>query len=109
MFQDMNKMLSQSMEPFKELVDIQTRMLEELTRQQMECTKACIEATVQQTQELQKCKSPVDLLELQKAYARELEETLKSANQQNLKALTEAREAMQALTQGTLERFTQNK
>lgn len=109
MFQDMNKMMSQSMEPFKELVDIQTRMLEELTRQQMDCTKACIEATVQQTKELQKCQTPTDLLELQQAYAKELEETLRSANQQNLKALTEAREAMQALTQGTLERFSQKK
>lgn len=109
MFQDMNKMLSQSMEPFRELVDIQTRMLEELTRQQMDCTKACIEATVQQTKELQKCQTPADLLELQQAYAKELEETLRSANQHNLKALTEAREAMQTLTQGTLERFNQNK
>ncbi|MBS98921.1 MAG: flavodoxin [Oceanospirillaceae bacterium] len=109
MFQDMNKMLDQSMGPFKELVDIQTKMLEELTRQQMDCTKACIEATVQQTKELQKCKSPADLLELQKAYAKELEDTLRSANQQNLTALTEAREAMQKLTEGAFDRFNAGK
>ncbi|KEA64828.1 hypothetical protein ADIMK_1281 [Marinobacterium lacunae] len=106
MFQDMNKMLNQSMEPFKELVDIQTKMLEELTRHQMDCTKAFIDATVQQTKELQNCKTPADVLELQKAYAKELEDTLRSANQQNLKALAEARDAMQALTQGTLDKFS---
>lgn len=106
MFQDMNKMLNQSMAPFKELVDIQTKMLEELTRQQMECTKACIDATMQQTKELQKCKNPADLLELQQSYAKELEETLRSANQHNLKALTDAREAMQKLTQGAMDQFS---
>ncbi len=109
MFQDMNSMLNQSMEPFKALVEIQTKMLEELTRQQMECTKACIDATMQQAKELQKCQNPGDLLTLQQAYAKELEETLKAANQQNLKALTEAREAMQKLTQGTFEAFTGKK
>lgn len=106
MFQDMNKMFSQSMEPFKELVDIQTRMLEELSRQQMDCTKAFIEATVQQTKELQNCKTPADILELQKAYAKELEDTLKAANNQNLKALNEARDAMQALTQDAMGKFS---
>lgn len=106
MFQDMNKMLNDSMGPLKELVDIQTRMLEELTKQQMECTKACIDATMQQSKELQNCKSPTDLLTLQQAYAKELEETLKAASQQNMKALTEAREAMQKLTQGTFDAFT---
>lgn len=106
MFQDMNKMFSQSMEPFKELVDIQTKMLEELTRHQMDCTKACIEATVHQTQELQNCKTPGDILKLQQAYAKELEDTLKSANQQNLKALTQAREAMEMLTKGTMDKFS---
>ncbi|WP_432696537.1 phasin family protein [Marinobacterium sp. YM272] len=106
MFQDMNKMFSQSMGPFKELADIQTKMLEELTKHQMDCTKAFIEATVQQTRELQNCKTPADILELQKAYAKELEETLKSANQQNLKALSEARDAMQALSENALDKFS---
>lgn len=109
MFQDMNNMLSKSMEPFKELVEIQTKMLEELTRQQMECTKACIDATMQQAKELQKCQNPGDLLTLQQAYAKELEETLTAANQQNLKALNTAREAMQKLTQGTLDVFSGKK
>lgn len=106
MFQDMNKMLNQSMEPFKELVDIQTKMLEELTRHQMDCTKAFIDATVQQTKQLQSCKTPADLLELQKAYAKELEDTLRAANQQNLKALSEARDAMQTLTQSAFDKYT---
>ncbi|MBA4503534.1 phasin family protein [Marinobacterium marinum] len=109
MFQDMTKQLNDSMAPFRELVNIQTKMLEELTRQQMECTKACLEATMQQTNELQKCKTPNDLIELQQAYAKELETTLKSANEQNLKALTTAQQAIQQLTQNSLEAFTAKK
>jgi len=105
MFQDMNKMFNQSMEPFKDLVDIQTKMLEELTRHQMDCTKAFIEATVHQTKEWQNCKTPADLLELQKAYAKELEDTLRAANQQNLKALEDARDAIQKLTHGAFDQF----
>ena len=73
MFQDMTKTLNQSMEPFKDLINIQTRMLEKLTRQQMECTRSCIEATIHQTRELQHCKSPKEMLDLQAAYASELE------------------------------------
>ncbi|MBV0934120.1 phasin family protein [Marinobacterium sp. A346] len=106
MFQDMTKQFNESMAPFRELVNIQTKMLEELTRQQMECTKACLEATMQQSSELQKCKNPNDLIELQQAYAKELETTLKAANEQNLKALTEAQQAMQQLAQGSLEAFS---
>ncbi|MBR9829761.1 MAG: phasin family protein [Oceanospirillales bacterium] len=109
MFQDMTKQFNESMAPFRELVNIQTKMLEELTRQQMECTKACLDATMQQSSELQKCKSPNDLIELQQAYAKELEATLKAANEQNLKALTEAQKAMQQLAQGSLEAFSAKK
>jgi phasin family protein len=91
MFQDMNKKITDSMEPFKELVNIQTKMLEELTRQQMACTKSCIEATIQQTKEMQKCQSPSDLIDLQRTYAKELEDTINNASEHNLKALQDAR------------------
>jgi phasin family protein len=93
------------MEPFKELVNIQTRMLEELTRQQMECTKSCIEATIQQTKELQKCQTPNDLLQLQQAYAKELEETLKAASSDNMKALEEARKEIGKITKDAFNAF----
>ncbi len=109
MFQDMTKQFNESMAPFRELVNIQTKMLEELTRQQMECTKACLEATMQQTSELQKCQTPNDLIELQQAYAKELETTLKAANEQNMKALTSAQQAIQQLTQSSLEAFSTKK
>ncbi len=106
MFQEFSKQFGGSMEPFKDLVNIQTKMLEELTRQQMECTKSCIEATIQQTREMQKCQNATDLLELQKAYAKELEETLRLAGEHNLKALQEARAAIEKITQEQFEAFT---
>ena len=106
MFQDMTKQMTESMEPFKDLVNIQTRMLEDLTRHQMECTKACLEATMQQTAELQKCKTPVDLIELQQAYAKELEQTLRAANDQNMKALNDARSSMERLARGSIGKAT---
>ncbi len=105
MFQDMTKKMNESMEPFKELVNIQTRMLEELTRQQMECTKSCIEATIQQTKELQKCQTPNDLLQLQQAYAKELEETLKATSSDNMKALEEARSEINKITKDAFNAF----
>ncbi|MBE9398686.1 phasin family protein [Pontibacterium sp. N1Y112] len=109
MFQDMNKAFSQSMEPFKDLVNIQTKMLEELTRQQMACTKSCIEATIQQTKEMQNCQSPTELMELQKTYAKKLEDTLKDASEHNLQALGEARSEMERLTQDTFDAFASKK
>lgn len=105
MFQDMNKKITDSMGPFKELVNIQTKMLEELTRQQMECTKSCIQATIQQTKELQKCQSPTDLIELQRSYAKELEETLKCASEQNMQALQEAREEIEDIARSAFDAF----
>nr|WP_067287423.1 phasin family protein [Marinobacterium profundum] len=105
MFQDFTKQFGTSMEPFKDLVNIQTKMLEELTRQQMECTKSCVEATIQQTREMQKCQNASDLMELQKAYAKELEETLRSVGEQNLKALQDARSAIDKITQSSFESF----
>ncbi|WP_027858258.1 phasin family protein [Marinobacterium jannaschii] len=105
MFQDMSKTLTESMEPFKDLVNIQTRMLEDISRRQLECTRACIEATMQQTRELPKCQSPEDLMALQRAYAAELEETLRNAGEQNIAALNEAREMIGKLTQDSFTAF----
>lgn len=105
MFQDMNKKITDSMGPFKELVDIQTKMLEELTRQQMECTKSCIEATIQQTREMQKCTSASDLIELQRGYAKELEGALKHASEQNMKALQDARVDIEDMAQTAFDAF----
>lgn len=105
MFQDMTKVMNGSIEPFKELVNIQTRMLEELTRQQMECTKSCINATMQQTKQLQQCKTPNDLLLLQQAYAQELEDTLKDASEENLKSLHEARDEIEKITKNAFNAF----
>ena len=105
MFQDMTKVMNESIEPFKELVNIQTRMLEELTRQQMECTKSCINATMQQTKQLQQCKTPNDLLLLQQAYAQELEDTLKDASEENLKSLHEARDEIEKITKNAFNAF----
>lgn len=93
------------MGPFKDLVNIQTKMLEELTRQQMECTKSCIEATIQQTKEMQKCQSPTDLIELQRTYAKELEDTLKHASEQNMKALQDARTEIEGVAQDAFDAF----
>jgi len=105
MFQDMTKIMNESIEPFKELVNIQTRMLEELTRQQMECTKSCINATIQQTKQLQQCKTPNDLLLLQQSYAQELEDTLKGASEENLKSLHEARGEIEKITKNAFNAF----
>ena len=80
-------------------------MLEELTRQQMACTKSCIEATIQQTQEMQKCQSPSDLIDLQHSYAKELEDTIKNASEHNLKALQEARTEIEHIVHSTFDAF----
>ncbi|RTE66567.1 phasin family protein [Amphritea opalescens] len=105
MFQDMSKAVNQTMGPFKELVNIQTKMLEELTRQQMMCTKACIEATVAQTREMQSCSSTDDLIKSQQVYAAQLEETLKQASDQNIKALKAARESVEQLANDAFDAF----
>lgn len=105
MFQDMNKKINDSIEPFKELVSIQTRMLEELTKQQMECTRTCIEATIQQTKEMHNCKSATDLMELQCNYAKELEDTLRAASESNIRSLRDARSEIESVAQSTIKAF----
>ena len=109
MFQDMTKNLNQSMGPIKDLVDIQTKMLEELTRLQMECVKNCVEATMLQTKDLPSCTSAEDVVSLQQKYARELEDTLRDASTKNLKAFNDAREQMEQVTQDAYSAFAPKK
>jgi len=109
MFQDMTKKLNDSMAPMKELVEIQTRMLEKLTRLQMECAQNCVEATMQQTKDLPACHSTEELIDLQRKFARIVEETLVRTSQDNLAALQEARDKMEQVTQGTFDAFAPKK
>ncbi|WP_207063375.1 phasin family protein [Motiliproteus sp. SC1-56] len=106
MFQDMTKQMSRSMEPMKTLVEIQAKMLEQLTRQQIACAQSCVEATMEQSKELSACKTPEDLLKLQQAYAKGLEDTLQKASAANMDALNEAREQMEKLTREAFDSLT---
>ena len=109
MFQDMTKTLNSSIGPMKELVEIQTKMLEKLTRLQMECAKSCVEATMHQTKELPACHSADEILDLQKTYAKELEATLRDTSSKNLEALNQAREEMERITQDAFSAFAPKK
>jgi len=109
MFQDMSKKLNSSMEPFKELMDVQTRMLERLTKQQIECAQACMNCTLNQTQELQQCKTSEELIALQKRYAKLVEGTLLKANSDNMQAFAEAREAMEKISNCAFDAFAPKK
>ncbi len=97
-------MFEESMAPFKNMVDIQAQMLERLTKQQIECTQACFQATMQQAMQLQNVKSPADLANLQMEYTKKLEEMMNSANEQNIKAMKEAHDAIQKLSLGALDK-----
>ncbi|MEH6627655.1 MAG: phasin family protein [Motiliproteus sp.] len=105
MFQDMTKRLNNSMGPMKALVEIQTKMLEKLTKLQMDCAKNCVEATMQQTKELPSCHTPEEILSLQQSYAKELEETLRDTSSRNMEALSQAREEMERITQDAFSAF----
>lgn len=109
MFQDMSKKLNASMEPFKELMEVQTRMLERLTKQQIKCAQACMDSTLSQTKELQQCNSADELIALQKRYAQSVEGTLLQANKDNLQAFSEAREAMDRISHGAFDAFVAKK
>lgn len=105
MFQDMTKRFNNSMGPMKDLVEIQTKMLEKLTKLQMDCAKHCVEATMHQTQELPSCHTADEILNLQKSYAKELEDTLRDTSSRNLEALNQAREEMERITQDAFSAF----
>ena len=113
MFQDMSKKLNvslnASMEPMKELMEIQTRMLEKLTRQQIDCAKACMSQTMNQTRELQSCGSAEELIDLQKKYTQTVEQTLRQASSDNLEAFNEARDAIERLTHDAFDAFAPKK
>ena len=105
MFQDMSKKLNASMEPSKELMEIQTRMLEKLTRQQIECAQACMKETMSQTRDLQSCGSAEELIDLQKKYTQSVEETLRQASSDNLKTFNEARVDIERITHDAFDVF----
>ncbi|MCV6588362.1 MAG: phasin family protein [Marinobacterium sp.] len=105
MFQDMTRAVNQSIEPLRDLIMIQTRMLEQLTRQQLECNRACIESTLAQGRELQRCRSAKELLALQSAYANELESHLRETGERNLQVLAQARDNLEQLTQDSFDAF----
>lgn len=102
MFQDLDKMMQGSLAPYKKMIEVQTEMLERLSRQQIECTQACMQATVQQAMELQQVSNPQELTKLQLEYTQKLEEMVNHASEQNLKTLQEAHQAIQDLTLKTL-------
>ena len=105
MFQDMTNKLNASMEPIKELMEIQTRMLERLTKQQIECAQACMKETMNQTRELQNCGSAQELIELQQQYTQMVEKQLAEASSANLKAFNEARDAIEKVTHDAFDAF----
>lgn len=109
MFQDMSKHLTGSFEPMKKVVEVQAKMLEELTRQQMACAQSCMETTLQQTKELSSCRTPDDMLKLQQSYTKELEDTLKKTSNANLEALNQAREQMEKLTREAFDSLASKK
>lgn len=109
MFQDMSKNLNSSMEPFKELVQVQTRMLERLTRQQIECAQTCMSETLNQTKELQQCNSAEELIDLQHKYTESVEAALRQVSRDNLKVLNEAREAIEQISSDTFNAFAPKK
>tara|TARA_R110001583_G_scaffold45137_2_gene142525 strand:+ start:1809 stop:2138 length:330 start_codon:yes stop_codon:yes gene_type:complete len=109
MFQDMSKKLNASMEPFKELMEVQTRMLEKLTRQQLECAQICMHSTLNQTDELKQCSSADELIELQKRYTQAVEDALRHASSENLQTFSEAREAIERISSGAFDAFAPEK
>lgn len=109
MFQDMDTFMSQSMDAFQDLMEAQTRMLQDVIEHQMGCTRNCIEALLQQQQDLRQCRSPRELLELQQEYTRKLEETLRLTGEQNVEAMNRAQDALQRFSQGTFDMFKVSK
>lgn len=105
MFQDMSKKLNESAGPVKELVEVQTRMLEKITRLQMECAQSCARATLMQTRELPSCRSTEELIALQREYARLMEESLLRASENSLETLKEARERMEQIAHSAFDAF----
>lgn len=100
---DPSELMQGSLAPFKKMFELQTEMLERLSQQQIECSQACMQATIQQAMELQKVTNPQELARLQIEYTKKLEEMVNQAGQQNLKTLQQAHQALQELTLNTLQ------
>ncbi len=97
MFQNLDEMMQGSLAPYKKMIEVQAEMLERLSQQQIECTQACMQATVQQAMELQKVTNPQELVQLQLEYSKKLEEMVSHASEQNMKSLQQAQQAIQQL------------
>lgn len=104
MFQDFSKGFT-GMSQFRQILEIQTRLLEALAREQADCTKSCLDATLAQTREMQRCHNPTDLLHLQQNYAQMLEKLLRESSQNNMQMLSDAREQLEELAQDAFNPF----
>lgn len=102
MFQNLDELMQGSLAPYKKMIEVQTEMLERLSRQQIECTQACMQATIQQAMDLQKVTNPQELTQLQVEYSKKLEQMVSQASEQNMKALQQAQQTIQELTQQAL-------
>lgn len=102
MFQDLDKLwgrsVAQSIAPLKELMGIQTKMFECLANQQLQCAHACLKTTMEQTQVLQSCVTPQELLSAQQHYIKTLEDAINQVTQANLDALAVAKLDLDNLT-----------
>lgn len=98
MINNFDELMQGSLAPYKKMFEVQAEMLERLSKQQIECTQACMQATVQQAMELQKVTNPQELANLQIEYSRKLEQMVSQAGQQNMKTLQQAQQAIQELT-----------
>ncbi len=98
MFQNLDELMKGSLAPYKRMIEVQTEMLERLSRQQIECTQACMQATIQQAMDLQKVTNPQELTQLQVEYSKKLEQMVSQASEQNMKALQHAQQTIQELT-----------
>jgi len=98
MFQNLDELMQGSLAPYKKMIEVQTEMLERLSRQQIECTQACMQATIQQAMDLQKVTNPQELTQLQVEYSKKLEQMVNQASEQNMKALQQAQQTIQELT-----------
>lgn len=98
MFQNLDEVMQGSLAPYKKMFEVHTEMLERLSQQQIECTQACMQATIQQAMELQKVTNPQELMQLQLEYSKKLEEMVNHASAQNMKSLQHAQQAIQELT-----------
>ena len=90
MFQDFSKPFLTGFGSYDELVTIQTRMIETLATNQLECSKKCFDLHMQQTQKLRDCKDPVEAMALQQEYLQTIQNVLATVNASNMESLQKA-------------------